>query len=148
VQTSRQISGTNPARRAASGVGVGRAFGCCAGGWRRPDSPERRAAHLGEFLACLHEPAPVVRGLLQPRARRLLRPAGLLADRYGRKRLLLVSLAVFAASSAGCAYAGSPVALIAIRAVLGGGAAIIVTVSLSILAVLFLPMRNDRRRQQ
>src|ERR1035437_7686609 len=32
----------------------------------------------------------------------LLLPAGILADRYGRKRLLLVSLAVFAASSAGC----------------------------------------------
>jgi MFS family permease len=75
----------------------------------------------------------------------LLLPAGLLADRYGRKRLLLVSLAVFAASSAGCAYAGSPVALIAIRAVLGGGAAIIVTVSLSILAVLF-PTDEERQK--
>jgi EmrB/QacA subfamily drug resistance transporter len=75
----------------------------------------------------------------------LLLPAGLLADRYGRKRLLLVALSVFGASSAGCAYAGSPVALIAIRALLGGGAAVIVTVSLSILAVLF---PTDAERQK
>ncbi len=75
----------------------------------------------------------------------LLLPAGLLADRYGRKRLLLVALAVFGASSAGCAYAGSPVALIAIRALLGGGAAVIVTVSLSILAVLF-PTDEERQK--
>ena len=75
----------------------------------------------------------------------LLLPAGLLADRYGRKRLLLVALTVFGASSAGCAYAGSPVALIAIRAVLGGGAAVIVTVSLSILAVLF-PTDEERQK--
>ena len=75
----------------------------------------------------------------------LLLPAGLLADRYGRKRLLLVALVVFGASSAGCAYAGSPVALIAIRALLGGGAAVIVTVSLSILAVLF-PTDEERQK--
>ena len=75
----------------------------------------------------------------------LLLPAGLLADRFGRKRLLLVSLAVFGASSAGCAYAGSPTALIAIRAVRGGGAAIIVTVSLSVLAVLF-PTDEERQK--
>ena len=75
----------------------------------------------------------------------LLLPAGLLADRYGRKRLLLVALTVFGASSAGCAYAGSPVALIAIRAALGGGAAVIVTVSLSILAVLF-PTDEERQK--
>ncbi|MGP8181481.1 MAG: DHA2 family efflux MFS transporter permease subunit [Acidimicrobiales bacterium] len=75
----------------------------------------------------------------------LLLPAGLVADRYGRKRLLLVALSVFGASSAGCAYAGSPVALIAIRALLGGGAAVIVTVSLSILAVLF-PTDGERQK--
>ncbi|MGD0084035.1 MAG: DHA2 family efflux MFS transporter permease subunit [Acidimicrobiales bacterium] len=75
----------------------------------------------------------------------LLLPAGLLADRFGRKRLLLVALVVFAASSAACAYAGSPVALIATRAVLGAGAAVIMTVSLSILAVLF-PTDEERQK--
>ena len=75
----------------------------------------------------------------------LLLPAGLLADRFGRKRLLLVALAVFGASSAGCAYAGSPAALIAVRALLGGGASVIMTVSLSTLAVLF---PTDQERQK
>jgi EmrB/QacA subfamily drug resistance transporter len=75
----------------------------------------------------------------------LLLPAGVLADRYGRKRLLLVALAVFGVSSAACAYASSPVELIATRAVLGGGAAVIMTVSLSILAVLF-PTDEERQK--
>jgi EmrB/QacA subfamily drug resistance transporter len=75
----------------------------------------------------------------------LLLPAGLLADRFGRKRLLMIALTVFGASSAGCAYSGSPIALIAIRAVLGGGAAVIMTVSLSLLAVLF---PDDQERQK
>jgi EmrB/QacA subfamily drug resistance transporter len=75
----------------------------------------------------------------------LLLPAGLLADRFGRKRLLLTALVVFAGSSAACAYAGSPVALIATRAVLGAGAAVIMTVSLSILAVLF-PTDVERQK--
>jgi len=75
----------------------------------------------------------------------LLLPAGLLADRFGRKRLLLVALVAFAASSAACAYAGSPIALIATRAVLGAGAAVIMTVSLSILAVLF-PTDEERQK--
>ena len=35
-------------------------------------------------------------------------PAGLIGDRYGRKRLLAGSLALFTAGSLGCAYAPSP----------------------------------------
>jgi len=75
----------------------------------------------------------------------LLLPAGHLADRFGRKRLLLIALVAFGASSAACAYSGSPAALIAARAVLGAGAAVIMTVSLSILAVLF---PTDQERQK
>jgi EmrB/QacA subfamily drug resistance transporter len=75
----------------------------------------------------------------------LLLPAGLLADRFGRKRILLIALVVFAASSVGCAYASSPAALIAIRALLGGGAAVIMTVALSILTVLF-PTDEERQK--
>ena len=37
-----------------------------------------------------------------------LLPAGLLGDRFGRKRMLLIALVVFGASSAACAFAGSP----------------------------------------
>jgi len=75
----------------------------------------------------------------------LLLPAWLLADRFGRKRLLLIALVVFGASSAACAYAGSPSALIAARAVLGACAAVLMTVSLSILTVLF---PTDQERQK
>src|SRR5438477_10902857 len=53
-------------------------------------------------------------------------PAGLLGDRYGRKKVLLVSLALFGAGSAACAYAPSSGAFIVARSVLGlAGAGII-----------------------
>src|ERR1039458_4211417 len=45
-----------------------------------------------------------------------LLPAGLLGDRVGRKKMLLIALVVFGASSAACAFAGSPGELIAARA--------------------------------
>jgi hypothetical protein len=40
-----------------------------------------------------------------------LLPAGLLGDRFGRKKVLLAALTLFGASSAACAYAGSSGAL-------------------------------------
>jgi MFS family permease len=46
-------------------------------------------------------------------------PAGLIGDRYGRKRLLVGSLGLFTAGSLGCAYAPSPDVFIAARVVLG-----------------------------
>jgi EmrB/QacA subfamily drug resistance transporter len=64
-------------------------------------------------------------------------PAGLLGDRIGRKKVLLVALAMFGVSSAICAYATSSGELIAARALLGLGAAAILPLSLSILPVLF-----------
>ena len=66
-----------------------------------------------------------------------LLPAGLLGDRYGRKKLLLIALVVFGVSSAACAYAGSAGALIAARVLLGLGAAAILPLSLSVLPVFF-----------
>src|SRR2546430_3744805 len=39
-------------------------------------------------------------------------PGGLLGDRFGRKRVLLIALAVFGVASAACAYAPSAGALI------------------------------------
>src|SRR5437660_12729289 len=60
-------------------------------------------------------------------------PAGLLGDRYGRKKVLMTSLAVFGASSAACAYAASSGELIAARAVLGLGAAAIMPLALAII---------------
>jgi DHA2 family multidrug resistance protein-like MFS transporter len=74
----------------------------------------------------------------------LILPAGLLGDRYGRKRVLLISLVVFGASSAACAYASSVGELIAFRAVLGIGAAAIFPLALSVLPVLFAPEERQK----
>jgi len=64
-------------------------------------------------------------------------PAGLLGDRYGRKKLMLGSLALFALGSAACAAAPSSGAFIAARVLLGFAGAGIVVMSLASLTVLF-----------
>jgi MFS family permease len=71
-------------------------------------------------------------------------PAGLLGDRFGRKKVLLIALILFGASSAACAYAASAGELIAARAVLGIGAAAIFPLSLSVIPVLFAPHERQR----
>src|SRR5580700_7876185 len=63
--------------------------------------------------------------------------AGMLGDRLGRKKVLLVALVLFGVSSAACAYATSVGELIAARAVLGIGAAAIFPLSLAVIPVLF-----------
>jgi MFS transporter, DHA2 family, multidrug resistance protein len=73
-----------------------------------------------------------------------LLPAGLLGDRYGRKKLLLVALGLFGAASVGCAYASSAGELIAARAVLGLGAAFLIPLSMSVLPVLFSAVERPR----
>lgn len=67
----------------------------------------------------------------------MLLPAGLLGDRLGRKKMLIIGLLVFGAASVGCAYASSSWELIAGRAVLGFGAALLVPLSMAIIPVLF-----------
>jgi len=74
----------------------------------------------------------------------LILPAGLLGDRYGRKRLLLGALVIFGGSSLWCAYSVSTGELIAARAVLGIGAAAILPLALSVLPVLFTPEERGR----
>jgi MFS transporter, DHA2 family, multidrug resistance protein len=69
-------------------------------------------------------------------------PGGLLGDRFGRKRMLMIALVVFGLGSLACAYAGSPGAFIAARVVAGIGAAFATPMSLSVLAVVF----DDRQR--
>ncbi len=71
-------------------------------------------------------------------------PAGLLGDRYGRKRLLLVGLILFALASAACAATGSPGVLIAARAALGLGGALVTVLSFSALPVLFSPQERPK----
>src|SRR5256714_6477328 len=67
----------------------------------------------------------------------LLLPAGALGDRYGRKLLMIIGLAAFGAASAVGALADGPGQLIAIRAVMGVGAAILMPITLAVLPVLF-----------
>ncbi len=55
----------------------------------------------------------------------LLLTAGSTADRFGRKRVLLLGLAVFAAVSVGAAYSASTTSLVAWRTLMGVGAAMI-----------------------
>jgi MFS transporter, DHA2 family, multidrug resistance protein len=74
----------------------------------------------------------------------LLLPAGVLGDRYGRKRMLLVGLAIFGVSSLIASQATTAATLIAMRAVMGVGAAFIVPLSLSILPSLFTPEERPR----
>ncbi len=71
-------------------------------------------------------------------------PAGLLGDRYGRKRVLLISLLVFGISSALCSYSTNTGELIATRAILGIGAAAIFPMSLSVIPVLFRPEERQK----
>ncbi|MBB6672064.1 DHA2 family efflux MFS transporter permease subunit [Cohnella nanjingensis] len=66
-----------------------------------------------------------------------LLPAGLLGDRFGRKKMLLLALVLFGAASLACAYADSAAGLIAGRAALGLGAALLMPLSMSIIPVLF-----------
>ena len=70
--------------------------------------------------------------------------AGLLGDRYGRKKVLLTSLAIFGVSSAACSYATTSGQLIAARAVLGLGAAAIMPLALAIIPVLFAPEERQK----
>ncbi|MEV6289078.1 MFS transporter [Streptomyces sp. NPDC051896] len=69
----------------------------------------------------------------------LMLPAGLLGDRFGRRRMLIAGLALFLAGSVLGSLAGDVNAVIAARAVLGVGAALIMPLSLSVLPALFGP---------
>jgi EmrB/QacA subfamily drug resistance transporter len=64
-------------------------------------------------------------------------PAGLLGDRYGHKKVLLVSLVIFAVGSAGCAYSRSVIEFMAARVLVGLAGAGLIVMALSVLTVLF-----------
>jgi EmrB/QacA subfamily drug resistance transporter len=72
----------------------------------------------------------------------LLITAAALGDRFGRRRLYAVGLALFSAASAACALAPSVGWLIASRAVQGAGAALVVTLGLALLSAAFPPERR------
>jgi EmrB/QacA subfamily drug resistance transporter len=67
----------------------------------------------------------------------LLVPAGRLADHFGRRRFLLIGVAIFTLASAACAAAPTLGVLVAARAVQAVGASLIVPTSLGLLYPAF-----------
>ncbi|MFD9126572.1 MFS transporter [Kitasatospora sp. NPDC059571] len=74
----------------------------------------------------------------------LLLPAGAIGDRFGRRRSLLAGLAVFGAGSLLAMLTTSPEALIALRALLGVGAALVMPATLATITTTF--PRAERAR--
>jgi EmrB/QacA subfamily drug resistance transporter len=68
--------------------------------------------------------------------------AAALGDRFGRRRLFAIGLAVFSTASAACALAPTAGLLIALRVIQGIGAAIVMPLSLTILSAAFPPERR------
>ena len=69
---------------------------------------------------------------------------GVLGDRYGRKRILMLGLALFGAASLLSAYSGSPEMLIATRALMGIGGAAVLPATLSIISNVFEPAERGK----
>jgi EmrB/QacA subfamily drug resistance transporter len=69
---------------------------------------------------------------------------GALGDRYGRKRMLLVGLALFGGASVVATFAGSTGPLIAARALMGLGAAVITPITLAVVPAIFPPTERAK----
>src|SRR5512134_3438794 len=74
----------------------------------------------------------------------LLMTAGIIGDRYGRKKTFLTGLAIFTAASFLCGVSQSTAQLIVARAVQGVGAALLMPGTLSIITVTFPPHERAR----
>lgn len=74
----------------------------------------------------------------------LLLLSGSIGDRYGRKRMMTAGLVVFGLAAAGAALAGSTGQLIAMRALQGLGAALVLPATLSIVVSVF--PRHERAK--
>jgi MFS transporter, DHA2 family, multidrug resistance protein len=73
-----------------------------------------------------------------------LLPGGLLGDRFGRKKVMMITLAVFGLSSLACALSTSPGEFIAARTVLGLSAGFMIPLVLSIITVMFADEERTR----
>jgi DHA2 family multidrug resistance protein-like MFS transporter len=71
-------------------------------------------------------------------------PGGLLGDRFGRKKMLVIALLIYAGGSVFAALAANPAMFIAAQAVLGLGAAFVIPLVLSGLTVMFTPEERPR----
>jgi len=95
---------------------------------------------LPAFQTALHASLTEVQWIVEAYAlflSALLLVGGSAGDQFGRRRLFLAGVLVFAAASAACGLAGSARALIAARAVQGIGAALLVPSSLAIITATF-----------
>src|SRR3954447_20922487 len=72
----------------------------------------------------------------------LLMTAAALGDRFGRRKLFVVGIALFVVASAACGLAPSVGALIAARTLQGAGAALVTTLSLALVSAAFTPERR------
>ncbi|TXH15932.1 MAG: MFS transporter, partial [Mycobacterium sp.] len=103
------------------------------------------AAALADIQASLHAPLSglqwVVDAYALPMAGLLL-TAATVGDRLGRRRLYLGGLVVFMFASAGCALARNIDALNGLRAVQGSAGAVLLGVSLPMLAAAFPDVRQ------
>ncbi len=64
----------------------------------------------------------------------LLLVGGVLGDRYGRRRIFVIGVSLFAISSLACALSGNVIYLITARAVQGIGAALLIPGSLALIS--------------
>ena len=73
-----------------------------------------------------------------------LLPGGLLGDRFGRKKVMLITLSVFGLGSLACAYAPNAAMFIAARTLLGLSAGAMIPLVLSMVAVMFTEQERPR----
>ena len=69
---------------------------------------------------------------------------GVLGDKYGRRKILLIGLVIFMLASAACSFAASPSQLIWLRAIMGIGGAAVTPVTLAIITVVFPPKERGK----
>ena len=69
---------------------------------------------------------------------------GVLGDRYGRKRVLVIGMVIFAIGSAASAFASTPEMLIGFRALMGLGGAAVMPTTLAIITVVFPPYERGK----
>ncbi|PWJ26396.1 EmrB/QacA subfamily drug resistance transporter [Branchiibius hedensis] len=74
----------------------------------------------------------------------LLLLSGAIGDRYGRRRALVAGLVVFICASISALFVNTPGQLIAVQAVLGAGAALVMPATLSTITSTFPPERRVR----
>lgn len=69
---------------------------------------------------------------------------GVIGDRIGRKKVLIIGLVIFGAASAACAFSESSLMLIILRAVMGVGGAAVMPTTLAIITVVFPPHERGK----